>query len=130
MLKGDVRIAQGATSASGNDAVLWIDRADPFTGRPSKVIAYLEGGVRVEFEKADRAGPAGVPRGLSDRVWLGRFLTTAGIDLAAPVSAPPLGTTLTIGSTPGKLVRYFEGGFGVQFMLPLSPDRFHEGMTL
>ena len=27
-------------------------------------------------------------------------------------------------------VRYFEGGFGVQFLLPLSPDRFHAGMTL
>ena len=56
-------------------------------------------------------------------------ISMSGVALAS-LSAPPLGTTLTIGSTPGKLVRYFEGGFGVQFMLPLSPDRFHEGMTL
>ncbi|GJD42178.1 hypothetical protein AFCDBAGC_0012 [Methylobacterium cerastii] len=56
-------------------------------------------------------------------------ISMSGVALAS-LSAPPLGTTLTIGTTPGKLVRYFEGGFGVQFMLPLSPDRFHEGMTL
>ena len=41
-----------------------------------------------------------------------------------------LGAAVTVGSTPGRLVRYFEGGFGVQFLLPLSPDRFHAGMTL
>ena len=48
----------------------------------------------------------------------------------ASVTTPPIGTTITIGKTPSRLVRYFEGGFGVQFMLPLSPDRFHDGMTL
>ena len=56
-------------------------------------------------------------------------ISMSGVALESQ-SAPPLGMTVTIGSTPGKLVRYFEGGFGVQFMLPLSPDRFHDGMTL
>ena len=45
-------------------------------------------------------------------------------------ATPPMGSLVTVGSTPGRLVRVFEGGFGVQFLLPLSPDRFHSGMTL
>lgn len=45
-------------------------------------------------------------------------------------ATPPMGSLVTVGSTPGRLVRVFEGGFGVQFLLPLSPDRFHAGMTL
>ncbi|GJE58621.1 PilZ domain-containing protein [Methylobacterium trifolii] len=48
----------------------------------------------------------------------------------ASTSTPPIGTPVTVGRTPGRLVRYFEGGFGVQFLLPLSPDRFHDRMTL
>lgn len=44
--------------------------------------------------------------------------------------ALPLGAMVIVGSTPGRLVRYFDIGFGVQFLLPLSPDRFHAGMTL
>lgn len=45
-------------------------------------------------------------------------------------TVPAMGSMVTVGSTPGRLVRIFEGGFGVQFLLPLSPDRFHSGMTL
>jgi hypothetical protein len=45
-------------------------------------------------------------------------------------ATPPLGSVVVVGSTPSRLVRYFDGGFGVQFMLPLSPERFHAGMTL
>lgn len=54
-------------------------------------------------------------------------LSGAAISCAA---TPPMGSMVTVGSTPGRLVRIFEGGFGVQFLLPLSPDRFHAGMTL
>ena len=56
-------------------------------------------------------------------------ISMSGVAIACPLSLP-LGTAVTVGSTPGRLVRYFEGGFGVQFLLPLSPDRFHAGMTL
>jgi len=45
-------------------------------------------------------------------------------------ATPPMGSIVLVGSTPSRLVRVFEGGFGVQFLLPLSPDRFHAGMTL
>ena len=56
-------------------------------------------------------------------------ISMSGVAIASPL-APPLGTLVTVGSTPGRLVRYFDGGFGVQFLLPLSADRFHAGMTL
>jgi hypothetical protein len=56
-------------------------------------------------------------------------ISMSGVAITCPLT-PPLGTPVTVGSTPGRLVRYFEGGFGVQFLLPLSPDRFHAGMTL
>ncbi|SDN77442.1 PilZ domain-containing protein [Methylobacterium phyllostachyos] len=56
-------------------------------------------------------------------------ISMSGAAIACPMTLP-LGTAVTVGSTPGRLVRYFEGGFGVQFLLPLSADRFHAGMTL
>ncbi|MGU3539741.1 PilZ domain-containing protein [Methylobacterium sp. A54F] len=56
-------------------------------------------------------------------------ISMSGVALAC-ANTPPIGATVTVGRTPGRLVRYFEGGFGVQFLLPISPDRFHDGMTL
>jgi hypothetical protein len=92
VLRGDVRIDQGSIAARGEEAVLWVDRAEAFSGRPSKVIAYLEGKVVVDF------GRAGDPHSISrrkaqtlrDRSWIGRFHTTAGIELSAP---PGVGQT-------------------------------------
>jgi hypothetical protein len=77
VLRGAVRVTQGATAARGNEAVLWVDRAEAFSGRPSKVIAYFEGDVHVEFARGQH---------LEDRSWLGRFHTTAGIEISAPLS--------------------------------------------
>jgi hypothetical protein len=37
---------------------------------------------------------------------------------------------MTIGSTNGKVVRHFEGGIGIEFRLPLSPDRLDENIVL
>lgn len=42
----------------------------------------------------------------------------------------PLGTSLMLGRTPGKVVRHFQGGVAVEFLLPLSPDRFDENIVL
>jgi lipopolysaccharide export system protein LptA len=113
VLRGAVKIDQGSVDAKSNEAVLWIDRAEPFSGRPSKVIAYLEGDVRVDFGKyvAPSAVPGATPsaaassappmptrsmssglpqaKNLQDRKWLGRFWTTAGIELSAPISGDP-----------------------------------------
>lgn len=56
-------------------------------------------------------------------------ISLSGVAISCPAT-PPMDTIITVGNTPGRLVRYFEGGFGVQFLLPVSPDRFHAGMTL
>lgn len=90
VLRGDLQIKQGATVATAPEAVLWIDRAEPYTGRPSKVIAYLEGpqgSVRVDFGR--NGDPHAITgrkaQSLVDRNWLGWFHTQAGIELSVPV---------------------------------------------
>ena len=66
----------------------------------------------------------------------GREVGVRVIDLSmsgaaiATAAAPPIGAPIVLGSTPCRVVRYFEGGIGAKFMLPISPDRFHEGIRL
>jgi PilZ domain len=43
---------------------------------------------------------------------------------------PPLGASVMVGRTAAKVVRHFQGGVAVEFTLPLSPDRFDEGIVL
>lgn len=48
----------------------------------------------------------------------------------ATESKPSIGCAITVGSTAAKVVRHFQGGIGVEFRLPLSPDRFSENIVL
>lgn len=74
--------------------------------------------------------------GVSIRLESGREVAGRIIDLSmsgaalSTVTTPPPGASVMIGRTPARVVRYFEGGIGVQFMLPISADRFHEGLCL
>jgi hypothetical protein len=43
---------------------------------------------------------------------------------------PLIGTAITVGSTPGKVVRYFQDGIGIEFFLQISPDKFDENIDL
>jgi hypothetical protein len=43
---------------------------------------------------------------------------------------PPAGTPITVGRTPCRVVRHFQGGAAVEFLLPLSPDRLDENLVL
>ena len=43
---------------------------------------------------------------------------------------PPIGTSVTVGNTPAKVVRHFQGGAAVEFRLTISPDRFDESIVL
>ncbi len=81
VLRGNCRICQGAGSARSKEAVLWIDRAHDTPRRRSKVIAYLEGEVKVEL------GEQRSPTSLTDRSWLGRFYTGAEIQIRAAQTA-------------------------------------------
>jgi len=88
VLRDDCEITQDNMTARGRAAVLWVDRAEPFSGRTSKVLAYLEGEVAVDF------GHDGLPHrqtgqsanSIRDRQWLGRFYTSTSIDIQAPVT--------------------------------------------
>jgi hypothetical protein len=54
-------------------------------------------------------------------------LSGAAVAVAVP---PPIGTSVAIGRTPGRVVRHLQGGVGIEFLLPLSPDRFDDGIVL
>ncbi len=45
-------------------------------------------------------------------------------------SRPPLGARVLIGSTPAKIVRYFEGGIGAEFEKPFNPGDIDESTRL
>lgn len=56
-------------------------------------------------------------------------ISVSGVAIASTRTLA-IGASVLVGSTPGKVVRHFEGGIGVQFLLPISPDRFDEGIRL
>ncbi|WP_019904291.1 PilZ domain-containing protein [Methylobacterium sp. 77] len=56
-------------------------------------------------------------------------VSMSGVALSTQTT-PSIGASLMVGRTPGRVVRYFEGGIGVSFMLPISPDLFHDGLIL
>ena len=88
IVRGNVQLKQDDVVATADEAVFWVDRAEAFSGRPSKVIGYFEGAVKVNFGR--RGNPhvvTGVAANtLEDNIWLGRFHTTGGIELQAPVA--------------------------------------------
>ena len=81
ILRGNCRIEQGDGYASSREAVLWIDRAEPTEQRTSKVIAYLEGDVEVAVDRRPDATR------LTDRTWLGRFFSSANVQVRAASTA-------------------------------------------
>lgn len=85
-LSGGVRIRQGETLAQARDAVLWVDRAPANSDRPSKVIAYLESDVALEFGRPGAANPATgrAAQTIRDKSWFGRFHTVSEIRFDVP----------------------------------------------
>ncbi len=65
-----------------------------------------------------------------------REITVTLIDVSRSGAAvsiengPPVDTSVTLGRTPGKVVRHFPGGIAVEFTVPISPDRFDENIKL
>src|SRR5690606_33082588 len=86
LLRGGVRLEQGDITATAEDAVLWIDRAPAYSGRPSKIIAYLEHRVAVDYgrpgEPHRETGRAA--QSVRDETWFGRFHTNANITIDVP----------------------------------------------
>jgi hypothetical protein len=86
----------------------------------------------------DRRHERIVPRHTAVHVTVGDVGAVTGrlIDVSLSGAAvtmterPALGTVVTLGKTAGRVVRHFEGGIAVEFLLPLSPDRFDESVVL
>jgi hypothetical protein len=86
----------------------------------------------------DRGHERIVPKNPSTTIRLpsGREFPATLIDVSRSGAAvsidrpPPIGLSLTLGRTPGKVVRHFQGGIAVEFLLPISPDRFDDNITL
>lgn len=87
LLSGGCEIRQGEVVATSREAVLWVDQGDPATKAPNKIIAYLERDVVIDF--AHGRAPHEIThrraQTITDKTWLGRFHTTAGIDFDFPV---------------------------------------------
>ncbi len=73
-LVGDVKIQQYPISARSNEAILWVETPNESAGKEHKVIVYLEDNVEIDLSStgSDR---------IVDTKWLGRFFTTATVDL-------------------------------------------------
>jgi PilZ domain len=88
----------------------------------------------------DRRHERIVPRNLVCELKLesGRVLVVRLIDISMSGAAVSIedkdklaiGTSVTLGRTPGKVVRHFQGGMAVEFLLSLSPDRFDDNLVL
>jgi len=87
----------------------------------------------------DRRHGRFVPRNPSARLILssGRAVACRVIDLSqsgaaiaiAPELRPPVGAAVTIGKTPGRVVRHIDEGFAVEFSRLQHPDFVEENVT-
>jgi hypothetical protein len=91
-LDGNCSVAQGATHARGDRAVLWVERGGQLGSPPTKVVAYLEGRVQVESlptaatSTASGRFDAGQPPPTANNdQWLGRFVSTSLPIMQVPV---------------------------------------------
>ncbi len=80
---GNCLIEQGNRKATAPNMMLWIDHGQSAEQKPTRVIAYLEGGVEVVLQHAAK------PQGIRDHSWLGRFVTTRKLDIHAPTYYGP-----------------------------------------
>ena len=75
ILHGHCFLSQGLTTSRSDDAVLWVRRGGEFGNRQNLVITYLEGNVRIDYQRA------GFPYQLTDNSWLGEFYSISPIEV-------------------------------------------------
>jgi hypothetical protein len=57
-------------------------------------------------------------------------MSLSGAAVAVPPSQlPPMGALVTVGKTPGRVVRYIENGFAIEFTRMQHPDFLEESVT-
>ncbi len=88
VLRGNCQTVQDQLAARGDEGVLWIRRGEASNDRDCKVLAYFESNVVVERRRGDAARSRSDPQPdvIHDRQWLGRFYTSAGIDIETTVT--------------------------------------------
>ncbi len=76
-------IRQGEMTASGEEAVLWVDHGSPLDGKESRVTVYLEGSAAVDFRREGRAHPSTgrAAQSIRDHTWFGRLAARARVDI-------------------------------------------------
>jgi hypothetical protein len=82
ILEGHCYINQGLTTARSNEAALWVKRSGEFGSRQNEVITYLEGDVKIDYQRA------GFPYQLTDGSWLGEFSSISPIEVNVPSPQP------------------------------------------
>ncbi|MCA9203926.1 MAG: LPS-assembly protein LptD, partial [Planctomycetales bacterium] len=86
-LQGNCEIRQDQVVGRATEAVLWVDRASPHSGQPTKAIVYLDGEVTVEHGGgSSTGGDATNGASLTGRTWLGRFYTLRSLDFDVPLA--------------------------------------------
>ncbi|MBN1589210.1 MAG: organic solvent tolerance protein OstA [Pirellulales bacterium] len=84
VLRGACRIEQGRNLAAGDEAVVWINRAEPDELKCHHLIVYLEGHVTIERENGAH------PVRLTDESRLEDFYTIGAVTVQVPqVAGPP-----------------------------------------
>lgn len=54
-------------------------------------------------------------------------MSGAAVEIEEP---PPIGASVTIGRTPGRVIRHIEGGIGIEFLRLVPMDLFDESIVL
>lgn len=94
LLQGRCEVRQGGRRVRGSEAVLWVDRETPQSGKPSKVLAYFEAGPRGQVQVEQGAARAHRATRRSSQTllkptWFGRFHTWGAIRVQTPRAGPP-----------------------------------------
>jgi lipopolysaccharide export system protein LptA len=79
LLEGNSEIRQGPAIARSHTAVLWIDRNNNSDQGQTKLIAYLETDVHLDFARQEGGAK------LTDNSWLGRLHTNRDVEVRVPL---------------------------------------------
>ena len=90
LLTGNVYLNQGPVTTRGQSAVLFVEPANKYTNEPTKIIAYFEDRVALDYRYPDEIGKRWGNKAahLEDKSWFGRFYTLAPLQFRVPQSGP------------------------------------------
>lgn len=72
-----------------------------------------------------------VVRMLNGKTAPARIIDVSMSGVAISVGVPiPIGASVTVGATPGRVVRHFGAGIGIEFLRPLAEEMFDEDIVL